>query len=614
MFCCAASPKKDAHRRPAPAPASDELEDEEEGVSPVAKEKIQPDEIKSAVADLTSIRKKKDTQFQDKEDRDHDDVLRIANFAAQPARTAQPEAGLNAALGSAFNTSGTSTMLLHQAIEKWEWHKAALLITPETAREMNMVGDLPLHVATKAENGFLFRRQSISIFRAPAEFVLQLLAAYPEAARENDKDGSLPLHYAVRNRAPAEVVGQLLAAYPQAARGTLHWALESLIVSFKGSKEVSFKESDNATEIVGQLLSAYPQAAREKDMNGCLPLHFALENLPPLRLAAKNQALAEVVVQLVTAYPEAAREKDKDGNLPLHLAAKNQALAEVVAQLVAAYPDAAREKDKDGNLPLHYAVSYSAAEVVAQLRRTTSAQLLLAYPQAALQQTKEVLNQASAEVSALVNAVAGKGTALSLHEVSIPDDGSLGRLLANTPQLTELSLQICGLAMLPPQLGQLTALRTLDLSDNALADGPMALAGLTGLSKLQTLRLSGMPSLSQLANISDEQGAQAALAFVRDAYDDPHRDFSLKLVLAGPTCAGKSSLLRALLGREERLMGPDERTIGLDIEELSLPYARAEEGDVHFLAYDAGGHDEVRCWLLIQSRSLCALSFSVLAA
>lgn len=62
----------------------------------------------TTVADLTSIRKKKETQFQDREDRDHDDALRIANFAAQPARTAQPEAGLNAALGSAFNTSGTS--------------------------------------------------------------------------------------------------------------------------------------------------------------------------------------------------------------------------------------------------------------------------------------------------------------------------------------------------------------------------------------------------------------------------------------------------------------------------------------------------------------------------
>ena len=56
--------------------------------------------------------------------------------------------------------------------------------------------------------------------------------------------------------------------------------------------------------------------------------------------------------------------------------------------------------------------------------------------------------------------------------------------------------------------------------------------------------------------------------------------------------AGKSSLLRALLGRQEEGRGyltrKDERTIGLDIERLVLPDARAPEAGVTLLTYDAG--------------------------
>ena len=56
--------------------------------------------------------------------------------------------------------------------------------------------------------------------------------------------------------------------------------------------------------------------------------------------------------------------------------------------------------------------------------------------------------------------------------------------------------------------------------------------------------------------------------------------------------AGKSSLLRALLGRNEEGQGyltrKDERTIGLDIERLVLPDARAPEAGVTLLTYDAG--------------------------
>ena len=540
-------------------------------------------------------------------------------------------------------------MSLAHALYESDWEAAATLITPVAAREKGKDGDLPLHLALwkqapaeavaqlvaaypeaareKDKYGnqplHLALKRNGAKHMAPAEVVAQLVAAYPEATREKDKDGSLPLHWAVRNQAPAEVVAQLVAAYAEAAREKdkdgdlpLHLALKykapaEVVAQLVAAYPDAAREKNNngdlplhvaayaedynqwrhwavryqaPAEVVAQLVAAYAEAAREKDKDGSLPLHLALW----------KQAPAEVVAQLVAAYPEATREKDKDGSLPLHWAVRNQAPAEVVAQLVAAYAEAAREKDKDGDLPLHLALKYKASAAVV-------VQLLVAYPQAAVEQRiKDSFKQASTEAIAWgnlssINAVAGTGTTLSLDKVSVPTDDSLSRLLSLTPQLTELSLRNCGLVMLPPQLGQLTALRTLDLSNNALTDGPLALAGLTGLAKLQTLRLGGTPSLSQLATISDVQGAPAVLTFLKDAHDDAHHNFSLKLVLAGPSEAGKSSLLRALHGGEYQLMRPDERTIGLDIERLVLldPRGRAPAPGVSFLAYDAGGHDEV---------------------
>ena len=44
---------------------------------------------------------------------------------------------------------------------------------------------------------------------------LGALREYAEAARENNLAGSLPVHLAAQNKAPAEVVAQLVAAYPE---------------------------------------------------------------------------------------------------------------------------------------------------------------------------------------------------------------------------------------------------------------------------------------------------------------------------------------------------------------------------------------------------------------
>eukprot|EP01052_Picozoa_sp_SAG31_P053171 SAG31_NODE_13495_length_865_cov_1.148825_1_plen_278_part_01 len=97
--------------------------------------------------------------------------------------------------------------------------------------------------------------------------------------------------------------------------------------------------------------------------------------------------------------------------------------------------------------------------------------------------------------------------------------------------------------------------------------------------------------LEPIVEIGRVDGTKGIFAYLTDLYDDPRPSFSLKVLLAGPTMAGKSSLLRALLRKADCLTAVDDRTIGLDIERVVLEDPRAPDG-VSFLVYDAGGHDE----------------------
>eukprot|EP01050_Picozoa_sp_SAG11_P000376 SAG11_NODE_11_length_27870_cov_16.327428_3_plen_1940_part_00 len=170
-----------------------------------------------------------------------------------------------------------------------------------------------------------------------------------------------------------------------------------------------------------------------------------------------------------------------------------------------------------------------------------------------------------------------------------PEAGSLVRSLAQAAEILQ-SLDLSGNALttVPAGIGLLGALKRLNLCDNSITNLPIELLQLTNLTNLE---LEGNSMLQPVVEIGLVDGTRGIFEYLKDLYDDPQPSFSLKLLLAGPTMAGKSSLLRALLGKADRLTAVDERTIGLDIERVVLEDPRAPDG-VSFLVYDAGGHDE----------------------
>ena len=180
------------------------------------------------------------------------------------------------------------------------------------------------------------------------------------------------------------------------------------------------------------------------------------------------------------------------------------------------------------------------------------------------------------------------------------------------------------LESLPEDVGELVGLRVLNLSDNPeLRSLPAGVgwlggveelhlnncpklrslpAGLGRLESLTELNIDECPGLATLHKLQAKGGVQAVRGYLKDLQQmegglfEPSRRHSLKLVLAGPTEAGKTSLLRALmgLGEQRRLADlQDERTIGLDIHRFTLPDPTAQgRAALELVIYDAGRHGE----------------------
>jgi len=114
---------------------------------------------------------------------------------------------------------------------------------------------------------------------------------------------------------------------------TLHWAI---------------REYYTPLETINLLINAYPPAVSHKDVDGCLPLHIALEYSRPL----------DVIKSLVESCPNTLHLMDKKGRTPLHVACNKSSNtpSQVLEYLVKEHPEAGLKKDCMGNTPLIEAI------------------------------------------------------------------------------------------------------------------------------------------------------------------------------------------------------------------------------------------------------------------
>ncbi|MFJ2481087.1 NEL-type E3 ubiquitin ligase domain-containing protein [Pseudomonas sp. NPDC087598] len=81
-------------------------------------------------------------------------------------------------------------------------------------------------------------------------------------------------------------------------------------------------------------------------------------------------------------------------------------------------------------------------------------------------------------------------TALKIDNGRLSTDS---HLLNDLPQLRQLSARQCGLNDVPPAIGEMPHLQSLDLTDNRIRLNDESATRLSGLTRLQSLRLSGNP-------------------------------------------------------------------------------------------------------------------------
>ncbi|CAK8715957.1 hypothetical protein GCAAIG_05360 [Candidatus Electronema halotolerans] len=136
---------------------------------------------------------------------------------------------------------------------------------------------------------------------------------------------------------------------------------------------------------------------------------------------------------------------------------------------------------------------------------------------------------------------------------------SLTVLLLSSNQLTALPLEICQLTnltklnlyanrlnSLPPEISQLNSLTLLNLDTNQLSALPSEIGQLT---KLTELYLSGNPLTSPPIEIA-RQGIEAIRQYFANLQAEDQPLNQVKVLLVGDGAAGKTSLVKKLLGEE----------------------------------------------------------------
>lgn len=193
--------------------------------------------------------------------------------------------GLAAEADACVGPWESNRFALHKAMQCEMPREVALVSvmksSPEIVKEREESGDLPLHVAARANPG-------LSVIRA-------LVYAYPQALHMRNGDGDLPLHVAIMSDASEEVIRYLL-------RHNLSSASETDAIGNLPLHSLLWMRYSSS--LINEVLEAFPEAVRAKGFNGQLPLHASIRHSP----WSSNTIL--------DCFPQAVYETDDDGCLP----------------------------------------------------------------------------------------------------------------------------------------------------------------------------------------------------------------------------------------------------------------------------------------------------------
>jgi internalin A len=144
------------------------------------------------------------------------------------------------------------------------------------------------------------------------------------------------------------------------------------------------------------------------------------------------------------------------------------------------------------------------------------------------------------------------------------------------------------LQSIPDTISRLFRLERIELANNELVTIPPSIARLPNLQKID---LDGNP-LSPALRSAYEQGLAPLRAFLRSLNEaDPL--YEAKLMLVGEGNVGKTTLLKALMGRKPRQGEPTTHGVSIDIHALYMQHPEVH-ASIQFNAWDFGGQEVYR--------------------
>jgi ankyrin repeat protein len=262
--------------------------------------------------------------------------------------------------------------------------KMCLDIDVAQAKMCDKDGIIPLHLCVANAQNYQSgaNRHGLDRQTECSNCIKALLTAFPDAIQQRDaKNGWLPLHFAIEKGTQSINLKTILDAYPGAAS-------EEFVVGGVSSIPLGAAiRAKRPPEILQYLCDVYNSAVSRVDGSGRLPLHLAMlhrvwskEIIDLLLFGGPEVVTASVLSErqgrstVQRAGALALQQRDNDGCLPLHVALDNLDTSpagphwDCVLMLLDIYPEAISVPNHQGIYPVHFAIRRKCAfEIITKL-------------------------------------------------------------------------------------------------------------------------------------------------------------------------------------------------------------------------------------------------------